>query len=132
MGQGSEKLPAECLSGSLASLKFGGQRVSPVSFATEKDSLAAPGLVRVLLPTSGLLTVLGSAPAHLPFADPLFTVNNLQEISSDVGGSPEFRPRLWGGAWSDFFGASLVFLLLCSFVALPALRGNFGSLSLLP
>lgn len=77
-------------------------------------------------------------PAHNPricpfppsFAHPLFTVNNPQEIASDGCGSPEVRARLWGGVTS--VGASLVFLLFRSFVVFPALRGNFGSLSLLP
>lgn len=96
MGQGSQKLLQVS-----SSWKFGGQRESLVSFATEK-----PGQ-----PSSFQSCASGVhlKPAHNPricpfppsFADPLFTVNNPQEIVSDGCGSPEVRARLPG--WSDFF-----------------------------
>lgn len=59
-------------------------------------------------------------PCESWFADPLFTVNNSQEIASDVGGIP------WGGVtfWClPYFPSILSFCF-------PSLRGIFGSCSL--
>lgn len=59
--------------------------------------------------------------------------------SAEIWPCPPHLPQMLVGAGDQaeapgvegLFGASLVFLLFCPFVAFPALRGIFGSLSLL-
>lgn len=103
---------------------------SPVSFVTEKPGQPSSFWSRA----SAVHLRLAHSPRIRPFppsfADPLFTGNNPQEIASDGGGSPEVRLRLFG--WSNFFWCLPCFSSILFFVAFPALRGNFGSLSLLP